>query len=172
MKKKYVIPIVIILVLIIVGGLYYKFNYIDTVTEYYRIVYYPPINESADFSSVSYTEPKTDIKKINPYLNDSMAVLSEVNGEKNYQRLYKKEYTKCCKYVKGKDFNKDIEMTAKKQAVEEELNRKIILLRFTHRAGYDSDESFKFIKKHFFDEQKLKDFCDENKISYAIYPIS
>ena len=56
-------------------------------------------------------------------------------------------------------------------AAKDLLSQQYILLRFTHRAGYDTSDLLKFIKSCNNDYDKMKRYCEDNKISFAYYSI-
>jgi hypothetical protein len=173
MKKKILFIILLAVVaLIVAGSIYYKMNYIDTVSEYYKLEYTPSVEKEVSFGFDNYTEPKIEISRIQNYSNDSIAVVTETIEEHSSQKLLKDELNKTMATKnRGDDIDK-IDNIAKIEALREMMVRQITILRFTHRAGYDANEIFKFIRKYNGNPDKLNKYCKENKISYAIYPIS
>ena len=87
MKKKNLAILIssIIAVVIISGSLYYKFNYIDTTTEYYRIYFTPPSDEESSFGTYS-SDPKVEVERAGNYKNDSAAVSFEKKNEEQFQK--------------------------------------------------------------------------------------
>lgn len=87
MKKKIFIALTIVILLCVLAGgyNYYRYNYIDLVTDYYGITYTPPVERYTNFfGSVEYSEPKVEVENLPQYDNDSSAV--SVKKKEFYER--------------------------------------------------------------------------------------
>lgn len=172
MRKKYLIFFAAIALLCILGGFsYYKINYLDTVTEYYKLTYIPPMENTSSFGYDNYTKPKFEIQRVTDYINDSIAVVAETKKEESSQKFYNKKKKEFYDIKRSDDVTKELTRMAKIEAVNELTNRQITILRFTHRRGYNNQNLLSYIKSYNGSRDGLKKFCDKNKIEYAIYPI-
>lgn len=168
MKKKISIILGIALFLVLITGfVYYKINYIDTTTEYYHIISVVP----SDNDIMNGKDIRVTFDKTYSYQNDKNAIKGELAHHKQKVLFgIKEKPTILSKMKKDKDFDK-FEDEAYLEIIQDCLNEHCILVRFTHRAGYDNSTLIKYIKSGHVDINSIKSFCYKNKISFAFYNV-
>lgn len=150
MKKKIFIALTIVILLCVLAGgyNYYRYNYIDLVTDYYGITYTPPVERYTNFfGSVEYSEPQVEVENLPQYDNDSSAV--SVKKKEFYER---KKY-QLAEYVKEEKLaprsqDEKLEHAPKLQALREMLQEQYIVVSFTHHRNYDAKDFLKFLRKN------------------------
>lgn len=169
MKRKYLFFILPIIVIGIIAFYYYKMNYIDTATEYYRLVYTPPVKREVVLSS-EYTDPKFEIQRTDDYINDSDAILKETKLESTCLKNTERYINQKIKNTGNSDMDK-IAKCALVEILRERMARKLIIFRFSHRSGYDAKDIYRYLESNHGDISKMKEYCEENNISFAFYQL-
>ncbi|MCH4183622.1 MAG: hypothetical protein LKF48_10755 [Prevotella sp.] len=172
MKKIYWIILVTVALCVMGVFWYYKTNYIDTITEYYKLTYTPPMEKDVSWGLNDTTEPKFKLERIANYKNDSIAVVVETKREKADQKFYYQELKKCIATKSRKDITGQLEKTIEIEVYKELINSQVTIFCFTHRQGYDSKNILVYTKSYKGDILQLKRFCDKNKIEFRNYPIN
>lgn len=187
MKKKKILITILIVILVgaAIGGYsYYKYNYIDEVTEYYYITYTPPIEKieytqqiklpalMSAFEQNELTDPEVEVGKLQQYANDSIAINDQT---KKYQTLRKEDEKKLEYYLslnpKPNDFAKLAEKEAEVEAFRKFLAQEHYIISFSHHRNYKPEQFFSFIKKNGINWQKMKEFCNKNDLKGSYYKI-
>lgn len=170
MNNKFLLPIIIIFLILGGGGIYYYYyNFIETVTQYHKIIFTPSRKEISIFGEKKYTEPKIEIKELGMYESDSAAVAYQQKDRENSIAYLRKILDE----VNQKEPSDAIDKLTKKaelSAIEEMLSEWWIIVRVTHTRNFDK-EKIKEVMKIWNDPEKIEEFNKEHKISVAIYPI-
>jgi uncharacterized protein YxeA len=168
MKKKISIIIGIVLLVVLISGfIYYKLNYIDTKTEYYHLISVVPSEEDL----INGKDIKVKFEKTYSYQNDKNAIKGEsAHHQQKVSFGLKKRVSIFNKMKKDKDMNL-LDDKIYLDIINDIFNEHCILIRFTHRAGYDISDLIKYINKGHTDINSIQSFCNSNKISCAIYNI-
>lgn len=173
MKKKIFIALtVVILICALAGGYnYYRYNYIDLVTDYYGITYTPPVERYTNFfGSVEYSEPKVEVENLPQYDNDSSAVSVKKKGFYERKKYLLAEYVKEEK-VAPRPQDEKFEHAPKLQALREMLQEQYIVVSFTHHRNYDAKDFLRFLRKNGINWTNMKEYCDKNDLSARYYAI-
>jgi hypothetical protein len=173
MKKKIFIALtIVILICALIGGYnYYRYNYVELVTDYYGITYTPPVKRNINFfGSVEYSEPKVDVENLPQYYNDSSAVSDKRKEFYKRKKNFLSEYVKEEK-VAPRSQDEKLEHAPKLQALREMLQEQYIVVSFTHHRNYDAKDFLRFLRKNGINWTKMKEFCDKNDLSSKYYVI-
>lgn len=166
MKHKAII--IILAIVLCAGGFagwkYYQYNYVEEVTDYYRIEYQPPVAQTY-YGITTYTKPEIKIEQQREYESEDAAyddISKWVAGKKgNLPDMMVKE-------MEGKD-----EMQSKiiQQAFQEMMEKEYILMIFTHTRDYDASEYIEKVKEYGINSDKLKDYIEEHHLTVRMRPI-
>lgn len=171
MKKKSIIILVLIIafIAICIGiGVYY-YRDVAEVTDYFCIQYTPPVEQGVSFfGSPQYSDPKVELKQLPNYDNDSIAIAAKRRQAEQEQKFLMKEFDEEIKKNPDKD---DYTYYAKIEALKQMLQRQYFVISFTHHRSYKPEDFLEFLKKNGIDWLKMEDFCKENDLKAAYYPI-
>lgn len=171
--------IYILLVLIpIIAGIYYYYNFIETVTSYIRIEYTPPVEdpffetkgELAKMVSNRYSEPSVKFSFVN-FENDSVAYANTYANCKSEKKFITDQLSKI-KYPETKSLDetqKAVEIMkyqAQFQAYNELLHRQTIILSFAHVRSLDYKKFLNDIIKIGFDKNKIDEYMNKEKVTF------
>lgn len=163
MKNK--LPIIIsifALFLIIGGGFYYKYNYVDTVTDY-RVVKVTPPTENY-FGG--YSDPEIEIEAVRRYQNDSIAEVYERKRLEQHRNFLNRDITKEIESQKD-EMQKQIMIDVYKKMLSQEWT----LISITHTRSFDSKPFAKLIKQYGLNSEEVNNYTKRNKIQVSVYPL-
>lgn len=170
--KKYSIHFAIIFVIIlIVGGVYYYYhNYVQVVTEYYRITYTPAQKISGSFGGYHYSNPKTEIDKLS-FPSDSIAIEKENSEAKRSFKAYSSKFEEILRSPEPTDEIERITFSARVEAYKELLTMRYWLIISKHTRNFNAEDIFNFIKQKGFNKKELERYAENNKINVQIIPL-
>lgn len=163
MKKYLPIIIGILLLLIVIGGgFYYKYNYIDTVTDYRVIKVTPP----TEYYVGGYSDTEIEIEAVRRYQNDSIAEVSEHRRLEQYRNILNKNITKEIESQKD-EMQKQLMIHVYKKILSQEWT----LISITHTRSFDSKPFAKLIKQYGLGSEEVNNYTRRNKIQVSVYPL-
>ena len=163
MKKKLPVILSIILLLIITGGgFYYKYNYVDTVTDYKVIKVTPPVENYFG----TYSDHEIEIQTVRQYENDSVAEIYERKRLEQHRNYLNTHITKEVESQKD-DLQKQVMIDVYKKLLSQEWT----LISITHTRSFNSKPLAKLIKQYGLGSEKTRNYIRQNKIQVLVYPL-
>lgn len=163
MKRTSAIILSALLILLVAGGIvYYKYNHIDTVTDYARV----KVTHSTDNYLGGYSNSETEIEPVGQYASDSIAEAREHEDflrDKRYLRVHMEKDV-----ASEKD---EMVRQAKAEAYRELLSEERTLISITHVRSLGIQPLLKLIKQHGLGSVEVGDYIKRNKVQMAIYPL-
>lgn len=153
---------ILLLFLVIGGGFYYKYNYIDTVTDY-RVVKVTPPTENY-FGG--YSDPEIEIEAVRRYQNDSIAEVYERKRLERHRDYISKNISKGVAEQKN-----DIMKHATENAYIGLLSQEWTLISITHTRSFDSKPFARLIKQYGLSSEEVNNYTRRNKIQVSVYPL-
>lgn len=175
-KKSFVVItcILVIIVTCILGYQYYEHNYVELVTDYYRMTYTLPIVKTDLYGKQDLTDQKVSFERMPAFKNDSTAIVYIRKDLVRTRSFYQKTYNQLLKEHPQKEMEK-ITYMAKKEAVSEKLQEfdgsQYTVIAFSHPRQYDSEEFLKAMKESGLDLDRLTKFCEDHHLKAEYYHI-
>lgn len=180
MKRKNIIILCIIVVLLcmISGAWYYKYNYMDTVTSYIKVEYTPPTenpfydtyDDLRKMVSDRYSKPSVKFSFVS-FENDSVAYSYTYNQCVDSHKHFTETMANLSPNItpdmdETKVQTERMLYEAQMQAYLELLNTHTTIISFTHIRKYDKEKFLKDIIGIGFNKEKIDKYIKENKMSF------
>lgn len=163
MKKHLPVIIGILLIFLVIGGgFYYKYNYIDTITDYRVVKVTPP----TEYYVGGYSDPEIEIEAVRRYQNDSIAEVSERRRLEQHRDFLNRDITKEIESQKD-EMQKQVMIRVYKKMLSQEWT----LISITHTRSFDSKPFAKLIKQYGLDSEEVNNYTRRNKIQVSVYPL-
>ena len=167
-QKRKLLFVILPIVILCVVAFGYKYFCCDTVTDYLQVTYYPRTVKLYSIKwglGMEFNDPnvKVSIKK---YENDSIAFSTEYKEAKHrFESLREFSEPGFLKFVNdGMSPNSDHYADA--MFYNDEIQKKIFLIKFEHTRMFDVKTFLADIKKIGIDSFKLEEYMKKNKIKY------
>ncbi len=177
MKKKGIITASIVIAALALAGCgwWYHHNYVEVVTDYYLIRYTPPVEREYSYDYLNtYSDPKTEIEKLQEYENEDVAIRRERDEFEDFKNRLIEQIEKFGKEVEQKDTrdpNERMKVEAQLQAYRELLAEERFLMTISHIRKFNEEDVLQFIKDYGLNCEEAQKFMKENKIEVSSYTL-
>lgn len=173
MKKSSIIILtvsVFVVLVAAVGGWYYYYKYVETVDDYILVLYSPPQEKEGLFGDVEYSKPQVEVKSLQSFDNDSIAIVKVTQDYENKQDFLC-EKLKEWESGNPKDEVDKMSKQARYDAIQSLIAQKQFLIRLTHTRSFDENKAMEIISK-FWGKEDFDNVIIENKLDVAIFDIN
>ncbi|MDY6249532.1 MAG: hypothetical protein SPL64_00300 [Bacteroidaceae bacterium] len=163
--KKFILPASILFVIILAasGAYFYYYNYVQVVTDYYRVTYDPP-HEKPSYFGKRYTDPKIEIGKVE-YATDSIAIVKEKQWAKGRFEGYSKQLEEETAKPIPNDKTKRLEHLMEHEVLSELMQIEYTLIIISHTRDYNAEDVIKIIKDKGLNWREIEEYQRKHNVN-------